>query len=104
LENIFTKWQICHHKNIANNHTNDMICSSPIILQKYYYYVIANILKLNDILLKNCVMFWKGFDNLFNLNLKFGIIVGKKVFSFVFGRPKKEKKVKNCMTQKKDHK
>jgi len=39
-------------------------------------------------------MFWKGFDNLFNLNLKFGVVVAKKASSFVFGRPKKEKKRK----------
>jgi hypothetical protein len=71
-----------------------MIFSSPIILQKYYYYVIANIPKLNDILLKNCVMFWKGFDNLFNLNLKFGVVVAKKVSSFCFWETQKGKKKK----------
>jgi hypothetical protein len=32
------------------------------------------------------------FDNLFNLNLKFGVVVANKVSSFIFGRPKKEKK------------
>ncbi len=39
-------------------------------------------------------MFWKGFDNLFNLNLKFGVIVAKKDSSFVFGRRKRGKKRK----------
>ncbi len=80
-----------------------MIFYTLIILQKYYYHVIANTLKLNDILFKNCVVFWKGFDNLFDLNLKSREVVAKKAFSFVFGRPKNEKKG-SCITQKKDHK
>jgi hypothetical protein len=37
-------------------------------------------------------MFWKGFDNLFNLNLKFGVVVAKKVSSFCFWETQKGKK------------